>query len=389
MTLETIQAILETLEHDFFSQNFKQVLIQGEALLQDPQWISQNATLGLANENHLFLDAFLRAVTTTPADVIWRQFPEVQVRLWCAQSAYALQDFERAHTHLNTLMGSYPHAALAYLRGCWYSEQGLTLDALEAFAEALKKDPLYIEAYEAMVTLANMAQLPELAFALIQQASQIQMTPRLLEELLLASGQEAFVSMRSLFLELCVHYISPSNQELLGLLLTQLYQQEDYYHCTYLGFHLLSYGYWAQEVRHIYVLAALHEKQMAQVLQLLLRWPSSAQDALYYFHGGQAFLHWNMPHFALDMFNQGLTLAPEDTALNQAKIQAKAQTTEASKINADLEGELLKAFLKRMAIDPGFKQDFIAQPRALLLHYHLAWSQPWERLWKMLQNTVI
>ena len=239
-----------------------------------------------------------------------------------------------------------------------------------------------------MVTVANIAQLPELAFALIQQASQIQMTPRLLEELLLASGQEAFVSMRSLFLELCVHYMSPSNQALLGTLLTQLYAQEDYYHCTYLGFHLLSYGYWTEEVRHIYVLAALHEKQMAQILQLLLRWPSSACDALYCFHTGQAFLYWAMPHFALEMFNQGLTQTPEDPALLQAKAQA---TTEAGKINAspESEGELLKAFLKRMTVDPAFKQDFITQPQALLLRYHLTWSNAWERLWKMLQNTVI
>lgn len=385
MTLETMSEALAALEHHFSLQNFAQVLLQGEALLQAPFWQNQSASIGDASESHLFLDSFLNAVITRPSDAVWRQFPEVQVRLWCAQSAHVLKDFERAHRHLDVLTQQYPHPALLYLKGCWYNAEGLTLDALAAFADTLKKDPRYILAYEALITLANTAKLSEQAFTLIQQASQIHMTPRLLEELLVASSQEEFVSMRSLFLELCVNFLSPTNQEMLGLLLKRLYAQEDYYHCTYLGFHLLSYGYWPSGVRNIYVLAALREKQMAQVLQLLLRWPTAAQDALYCLHVGQAFFHWNMPHFAVEIFNQGLAKTPEDMILQQSKREA----TEACLQKEVSEGSFLKDFLKRMAVDSAFKHMFLTRPQDLLLRYHLTWNPAWERLWKMLQNTVI
>lgn len=385
MTLDAIHEVLEALEHDFFLQNFSQVLLRGEALLKEGVWQNQSLSIGSAKESHLFLDSFLSAVATNQADVVWRQLPEVQVRLWCAQSAHALNEFERAHRHLDAVVQQYPHPALAYLKGCWYNEQGLTLDALASFADALKIDKNYLMAYEAMITLANTARLPELAFRLIQQASQIHMTPWLLEELFLASSQKEFVSMRSLFLELCVNYLSPSSQALLGLLLQQLYEQKDYYHCTYLGFHLLSYGYWPREVRNLYVLAALHEKQMAQVLQLLLRWPISAQDALYCLHVGQAFLYWQMPHFAVEFFNQGLSKAPEDLTLQRSKVDA----ADACLQKGVSEAAFLKDCLKRMAVDPGFKHRFLTQPQDLLLHYHLTWSAAWERLWRMLKNTMI
>ena len=51
--------------------------------------------------------------------------------------------------------------------------------------------------------------------------------------------------------------------------------------------------------------------------------------------------------------------------------------------------DFLKSMIKRMGVDPVFKHRFMAEPEQVLRHYQVSWTAPWQRLWQMLQSTVI
>ena len=379
---------LDTIRQHYLAGDFEAVLRTASALLRDEQVLTDLAALAHREQESTFflnIQDFLMDLTRSETDVAWVQDPYVELLLWCAQSAQALKRFEEAQGYLDRLLRAVPQAPFWHLKARYLQEQDDLLESLEALRQALKQDPQYLPAYEDLITLANRLRLPDLAFALIQQASEIQMTPHLLEELFLLTSETDFVSLRSLFLELCVQQLNPNHVVYLSQLLLRLYEAEDSYHSTYLGFHLLSYGVRDEAVRNAYVLSALRQQQWAQVLQLLLRWPEFERDALFYYHVGQAFFYWQMPRFAREAFAEGLKHTQAESLWRDPLVEARAQCGEEQMVSEDF----LKSMIKRMGVDPVFKHRFMAEPEQVLRHYQVSWTTPWQRLWQMLQSTVI
>lgn len=383
MPREDFEILFSELQTHYLQQNFAEVLSQGKFLLTHGDWqafrLTDKPELPL-----LSLDAFLKQVMQTDADIAWVTSPYLNVLLWCAESAHALGQLEEAFLFLDQALDFSPQAVLWHLKARWLQADGQFQEAVMALAQALKQDRTYIAAYEDLVTLANTVRLPELTFEILQQASQVQMTSRLLSEWLLLSSDADFIEWRSLFIELCVQQLQEQTVDMLCEVLRYLARQDDDYHCTYLGFHLLSYGVRDESVRQIYVLSALRQRQPAQVLQLLLRWSDFERDALYFYHVGQAFLCWNMPRFARDFFVAGLRkIVPEDPWYPILKKAHEA-------CDKSLENEdFLKSCLKRFGVDSAFKAQFQKDPRSLLAGYQVTWSASWQRLWKMLGGAVI
>ncbi len=375
--------LFSELQTHYLQQNFAEVLSQGKFLLAHGDW--QAFRLGDKPELPLLsLEAFLKQVVQTDKDLAWITSPYLNVLLWCAESAHALGQLQAALLFLDQALDFSPQAALWHLKARWLQADGQIQEAVLALAQALKQDRTYIAAYEDLVTLANTAHLPELTFEILQQASQIHMSSRLLTELLVLSSDTDFVQWRSLFIELCVQQLQEQTIDVLCEVLRHLGQQGDDYHCTYLGFHLLSYGVRHESTRQIYVLSALRQRQYAQVLQLLLRWSDFERDALYFYHVGQAFLCWQMPRFARDFFVEGLRKVSQEN--RWYPILKKAH--EACEKDLDAE-DVLKSCLKRFGVDSAFKAQFLQDPHSLLAGYQVTWSASWQRLWKMLGGAVI
>lgn len=383
MPREDFEILFSELQTHYLQQNFAVVLSQGKFLLAHEDWQAWGK-LDEAAVPVFALDDFLKEVAQASSHLAWVQSPYLNVLLWCADSAHTLGHIEEAHLFLDQALDFSPQAALWHLKARWLQAQGQTQQAIIALAQALKQDRTYIAAYEDLVTLANTVRLPELTFEILQQASQVQMTSRLLSEWLLLSSDADFVEWRSLFIELCVQQLQEQTVDMLCEVLRHLARQDDDYHCTYLGFHLLSYGVRDESVRQIYVLSALRQHQPAQVLQLLLRWSDFERDALYFYHVGQGFLCWQMPRFARDFFVAGLRkVASEDSWYPILKKAHEA-------CEKSLEDEdFLKSCLKRFGVDPAFKAQFQKDPRSLLAAYQVTWSASWQRLWKMLGGAVI
>lgn len=384
MSHEEFEALFSALQTRYQQGDYIAVLQHGEKLLAQMPWQKFASSPEDAGQPFVSAEAFLKQVSQAEESFVWRSSPYLNLLVWCAESAYALKNRDTAQYYLEQALAFSPQAELWHLKARWLQAEGDTEAAIKALGQAIKQDRHYIAAYEDLVTLANTAHLPELAFEILQQASHLQMTPQLLTELFLISSQTDFVQWRSLFIELCVQQLTDSTADALCDVLLQLSAQADDYHCTYLGFHLLSYGVRYASVRQAYVMSALRQQQLTQLLQLLLTWPAFERDALFFYHVGQGFLHWRMPRFARHFFVEGMKNVEPETPWYQALKEAH------DACESGLEDEdFFKSCLKRMGVDPTFKAQFCQEPQAFLARYQVSWSAPWQRLWKMLGGAVI
>lgn len=194
----------------------------------------------------------------------------------------------------------------------WLLELERREEALLALGQALQRNPAYLPAYEDLAMLANLNGDSDLAFRIIQQAMEYELSPRLLQELLLASSRQDFVPMRSLFLELCVYLINAETKPLLIPLLQRLYAEGDLHHAGYLASHMLQAFPNEREILNLYVLTLLRQRQYAPAIQALLRnLDSQSQSAEHWLKLGIAYSLWKMPLFASYALQQCLLLNPK------------------------------------------------------------------------------
>jgi len=298
-----------------------------------------------------------------PAELVaaqsWYQDLGLLARLQLAHVYWALAKTEAALSCLLELLATHPSAELYHLQGRWYFELGAHSEAAVAWHQALQQNRAYLPAYEDLATLANLNGDADLAYALIQQALSYQLTPRLLEELLLACSQTEYVPMRTLFLELCVQHIRLETQALLSVLLQKLFLEQDWHHASYLGFHLNQVFPEHEAILEIYVLSALHQGQFVPALQALWRaGPDLFSRGAQWFRLGVTYEQWHMPHFARHALTQAAVLEPELKAAVRQRL--KSLPVEVA------EAELLAEVLRQVLVSEAFKSDLQADPAQTL-----------------------
>ncbi|MGV3524544.1 MAG: hypothetical protein ACO1RX_09975 [Candidatus Sericytochromatia bacterium] len=256
------------------------------------------------------LTDFLREVAQQPAhDLSWSLAPALQARVALAAIWQAQGRVEEGLQLLQQVAEAHPSASLFHLYGRWQFEAGAYPIAALAWLQALIEDPSYLPASTDLATLANLNGDSELAVRLIQQALVFGQTPALFQELLLACAREPHLPMRTLFIELCVQHVTPTSQTLLVMLLQRLYDEGDYHHASYLGFHLLQVFPHDPSVRNHYVLAAVQQGQYAPALQALLEAPEALfRQGSHWFKLGAVCERWDMPLFADFAYRHAHTL---------------------------------------------------------------------------------
>ncbi len=369
MSSQDFNDLLTAFYADFAEERHAEVLQKAKHLLTYPEMM-------LAEPFYFDLHLFLKTAVSATEDLTWAQSPRYGIWLCCAHSAHVLGDLTLAIDYLEQLKAQQRNPVLWHIHGRWLYDAGDLEGALKLWQQALQIDPTYLPAYEDAITLANAARAPEQAFRLIQWASDYRMTPRLLEEMLLASSKAEYVSMRSLFVELCTSHIDEPTRAPLVQLLQSLYGQEDYHHSAYLGFHLLLVFPEDETIRALYVFSALYQKQYAQCLKLLLDLPKTVHNAGYFYQLAQVFEQWDMSLFAREFFIKALQHA-EDSPETQEAIKTTYYQIRSQGLS---EGEKLKAFIKRMGVDQAFKQRFRRDFEKTLQQYHIVPGPAWERL---------
>lgn len=258
------------------------------------------------------LESYLeQALTSTGPPGSWNLNLHLASHLNLARIYWQQEQTEQALQHLNNILSQSPSAEIYHLQARWLVRLGRSPEAILSLGQAILLDSVYLSAYEDLATIANQNEDPDLAYQIIQKAMVHRLTPRLLEELILASSKEEYVSMRSLFLELCVQHITPDTHELLLPLLQNLYAEEDFHHSEYLGFHLLQVFRHSPDILDVYVLSALRQKHFAPALQALINVPDAVLErGEYWFKLGIVYAQWNMPLFALFSLRKALKLGP-------------------------------------------------------------------------------
>lgn len=259
------------------------------------------------------LESFLSdalSQSLTPSD--WSLSCFEQGRFLLAQLYWQQARYAEAIACLEILLLANPVAELYHQLARWYLELNQYEDCNRVLQDAIRVNPAYLPAYEDAAMLANLRGDSQGAFALIQAALQYELTPRLLQELILASSRDDFVPMRSLFVELCVYVIRPENKALLIPLLQHLYELQDWHHAAYLGSHLWHAFPQESEVLNIYVLSLIKQAQYVPALQTLLAAPEKFwRDGSQWFKLGVAYSLWKMPLFSNFAFDKARTLTRE------------------------------------------------------------------------------
>lgn len=312
------------------------------------------------------LTSYLSQITRPRgAEVSWNLDPHAAARWLLCQISWELGETEAALTSLQQQLDGNPTAIGYHLFARWLLELARPDAAAAALGQALQQDPAYLPAYEDLATLANANGASDLAFRVIQQALSLELSPRLFQELLLACSREDYVPMRSLFLELCVRYITAETRLLLQPLLQRLYEEGDFHHAAFLGFHLHAAFPLERQILSLYVLASLKLGQFVPALQALLQaGDSHFRQGEHWFKLGVAYSLWRMPDFARHALlrAQALTpaLAPESASWLQ-QLPAPAQLD-----------SLLGQILRQIMVEPAFATALQEQPEATLS----AWGLP-------------
>ncbi|MBF2052722.1 MAG: hypothetical protein IGS03_04565 [Candidatus Sericytochromatia bacterium] len=315
------------------------------------------------------LTAFLQQGVQSKTDQSWEQSPALRARIQLAQLYWSQQRHAVALQQLTWLLDEMPAAALFHLLGRWHFELQAHEAAAVAWLEALRLNPAYLPAYEDLATLANLNGDSDLAYQLIQRALPYGLSSRLLEELMLACSREAYIPMRTLFIELCVQQIRSETLPLLLSLLQSLYDQADWHHATYLGFHLNQVFPDEPHALRLYVLSALQQQQYGPALQALYRVPARFfDDGAHWFQLAVVYSQWQMPHFAHYALKTAARLEPALTPLVQVRQQALPEASQ----------DLLAEIIRQLMVSPAFKaalqqapartlKEWDIQPRSALL----------------------
>lgn len=280
-------------------------------------------------------------------------------RLWWEQAKH-----QAALSLLQARLTVAPWAEGYHQLARWRLQLNLNEEAVSALGQALQQDPAYLPAYEDLAWLANLEDDSQLAYRIVQQAMEYELTPRLFEELLIASSRSDYIPMRSLFLELCVRHVSAETRPLLIPLLRQLYAEGDFHHTAYLGAHLLQVFPSEREVLNLYVLAMLRQEQYVPALQALLQAPEAFfRQAEHWFKLGVAYSLWQMPDFARFALTKARSLSAE---LSTEADQRLAGLPEAGQLES-----LVKQVLKQMLLQPDFVTALRESPEAALARWGL------------------
>lgn len=293
----------------------------------------------------------------------WEQSPALLARIQLAQLYWSQAEAAAAIQQLRLLLQTYPSAALFQLLGRWQFEQQSHEEAAVSWLEALRINPAYLPAYEDLATLANLNGDSDLAYQLIQQALPHGLSPRLLEELLLACSQEDYIPMRTLFIELCVQQLRNETLPLLLQLLQSLYDQADWHHASYLGFHINQMYPDERQALALYVLAALQQKQYAPALQALYRVPPAFFDeGQHWFQLAVVYSRWNMPAFARFALKSAVRLSPDLKAQAQEGLQTLPRPDAA---------HLLSEITRQMLVSPAFRDALQRAPARTLKEWDI------------------
>lgn len=308
------------------------------------------------------LSLFLQQGLHNRQTLSWEQSPGLLARIQLARLYWLQQQHSAALQQLNRLLQDAPAAALFHLLGRWHFELQAHEAAAVAWLEALRINPAYLPAYEDLATLANLNHDSDLAYQLIQQALPHGLSPRLLEELLLACSREAYIPMRTLFIELCVQQVRPETLPLLLSLLQSLYEQQDWHHAAYLGFHLNQAFPDEPHALRLYVLAALQQQQYAPALQALYRVPARFFDqGTHWFQLAVVYSQWQMPHFARYALKTAARLEPALEPLVYERQQALPKAGQ----------DLLAEILRQLMVSPAFKAALQQAPARTLKEWDI------------------
>lgn len=320
-----------------------------------------------ASPGRFFIDfsSFLEHSLHFPQrDTQWNLDLTLASHLHLAQIYWQENDCEQALQELKPILYRSPSAELYHLQARWLLELGRIPEALRALNQCLLQNPIYLPAYADLATVANQNGASDLAHKFIRRALSHQLTPRLLEELLLTSTQTEQISMRSIFIELCVQNIQDSTALTLMTLLKSLYAQQDFHHAEYLGFHLLQVFPHEREIMNLYTLAALQQGHQAPALQALLNAPEAFfEEGGHWFKLGMAYLNWKMPDFARFALQQAQSLDPQLEPLVSPSLTALSATS--------TRDELLSQVLRQAMLSPQFRAELHRAPTALLAHWRI------------------
>lgn len=285
-------------------------------------------------------------------DQRWSLSPRLRVHIMLAQAYWHRGQQQAALELLEDLLQRKPTAELFQLLGRWLMERQQWEQAAQALGRALFHNLAYLPAYEDLLTLANLSGDSALVLKIARQALEQGLTPRIVEELLLACSEENNLPLRKIFIELCAYHISSRTRPMLVQLLQQLYADGDYLNAEYLGFHLLDSHVVEPPVLNVYVLAALHQGHYAQALRALLEAPSSHQkEGSYWLKLGVVYTQWRMPGLARRAYERALKQSSEQSSELRRQCEAALESLPPMPEAEDLLGEILR----QQAVSPRFR----------------------------------
>lgn len=356
--MQAIQSLLKQAHEAFQARHWPEAIQALESLLPTVSQLSEAGTVFSQ------LSSFLNALDRE--NLRWSLSPRLRVHVMLAQAYWHNQQQDAALALLGDLLERNPTAELYQLLGRWYFESQHWDRAVRALGQALIHNPAYLPAYEDLLTIANLNGDSNLAHKMARQALDYGLSPRMIEELLLACSQSDTLPLKKIFIELCVRHVNARTRPMLVQLLQQLYHEGDYLNTEYLGFHLLQARLVEAPVLNTYVLAALHQAHYAQALQALLEAPSKfKREAGYWFKLATVYSHWQMPGFARCAYTKALQYKPEHKLRTQCEqaLKTLGQTPKAE----TLFGEVLR----QQAVSPSFREALRQNPVATLKHWEI------------------
>lgn len=347
-------------------ERWKEALEQIETL-----WATlAEQTAPLSSQPWNDLGQALLQICTTHQDLYWQLEPQLLLKSWQAQCLHHLGQTQEAIAILMALSESGPPRALVHHQLSRYLlATGQEEAAIIQLNLALQIDLNYLPAYEDLAFLANSQQAYEMAYRLIQMGLQQGFSPRLLEELVIASAHQEASDFRSLFLELCIQHITPQTLPLLRDLSKSLYLQADYAACEYLSFHLLQEFTEDTELLDLHLLSALHLKHWVPAIRWLkYSLQCHPKQAGSWYRLGIAYSRWEMPLLARHSLNQALSLS-ESEELRASCLALLEKLPQNRSLDQSLQ-ELLKECL----LDANFSQRIQTAAAEALAERGIDWN---------------
>lgn len=248
--------------------------------------------------------------------------------------------------------------------------------ALHWYGQALQINPAYLPAYEALARLANRDGLPAEALRVLETGLAIELTPAMLEELLVAHARTSPEGFRRAFIALCMQTLSPESFPFVMAIADALYQQQDWYACSYLAHHLTTVFPEHLPALDLYLLASLQQGDCAPPLTLLFaRLRENPEQGGLWYRLGCALSRWQMPLSARQaLLAAQELLAPNDGLLLAVTAQLAQLPEQVSR------AQTVRELLRRELVDPAFRQALALQPEVALQSLGLQPDPEWEGL---------